>query len=141
MGFKSATNTNVKKDKYKINTLIFSSRIEYQTIESIDRNLRFLYSPALSNSLWPTINYSPTRDNVNNFNAILDRVEERIDRFNKKVKIIETDDSAFNEEFPGIIDFLYEASELPESSEKYFEKRFIYISKRLWDMGIHPNEF
>lgn len=77
----------------------------------------------------PTINYSPTRDNVNNFNAILDRVEERIDRFSEKVKIIETDDSAFNEEFPGIIDFLYEASDLPENSEKRFEKRFIYFEK------------
>ena len=138
MGFKSATNTNVN---YKINNLIFSSRLEYQTVESIDRNLKFLYSPAPSNSLCSTINYSLTRDNVDNFNAILDRVEERIDRFNEKVKIIETDDSAFNEEFPGIVDFLYEASDLPENSEKYFEKRFIHISKRLWDKGIHPIEF
>ena len=92
MGFKSATNTNVNKDKNEINNLIFSSRIEYQTIERIDRNLRFLYSLAPSNSLWPRINYSLTIDNVNNFNAILDRVEERIDRFNEKVRIIETDD-------------------------------------------------
>ena len=32
MGFKSANNTNVN---YKINNLIFSSRLEYQTVESI----------------------------------------------------------------------------------------------------------
>ena len=88
-----------------------------------------------------TINYSAARDNDENFDDILDRIEERIDRFNEKVKIIETDDSAFNEEFPGIVDFLYEASDLPENSKKHFEKRFIYISKRLWDKGIHPIEF
>ena len=46
MGFKSATKTNVNKDKYEINNLIFSSRIEYNSIASIDRNLKFLYSPA-----------------------------------------------------------------------------------------------
>ena len=40
MGFKSATNTSVN---YKINNLIFSSRLGYQTVESIDRNLKFLY--------------------------------------------------------------------------------------------------
>ena len=110
MGFKSATKTTV--EKYEINNLIFSSRLEYQIVESIDRNLRFLYSPPPPNSLWPTINYSLTRENVDNFNTILDRVEERIDRLNERVKLVETDDSAFNEEFPGIIDFLYEASEL-----------------------------
>ena len=48
MGFKSATNTNVN---YEINNLIFSSRLEYQTVESIDRNLKFLFSPAPSNIL------------------------------------------------------------------------------------------
>ena len=42
---------------------------------------------------------------VDNFNTILNRVEERIDRLNERVKFVETDDSAFNEEFPGIIDF------------------------------------
>ena len=87
MGFKSGTNTNVSKDKYKVNDLIFSSRIEYQTIQSIDRNLRFLYSPALFNSLWSSINYSPARDIDSNFNAILDRVEERIGRIKKKFEL------------------------------------------------------
>lgn len=139
MGFKSATKTTV--EKYEINNLIFSSRLEYQIVESIDRNLRFLYSPPPPNSLWPTINYSLTRENVDNFNTILDRVEERIDRLNERVKFVETDDSALNEEFPGIIDFLYEASELFENSEKQFEKRFIKLAQRLWDLGICPMEF
>ena len=86
--------------------------------------------------MWPTINYSLTRENVDNFNTILDRVEERIDRLNERVKFVETDDSAFNEEFPGIIDFLNEASELSENSEKQFEKRFIKLAQKLWDLGI-----
>ena len=60
---------------------------------------------------------------------MLDRVEERIDRFNEKVKIIETDDSAFNEEFPGIVDFLYEASDLPETSENIL-KRDLFIFQK-----------
>ena len=34
---------------------------------------------------------------VDNFNTILNRVEERIDRLNERVKFVETDDSAFNE--------------------------------------------
>ena len=113
MGFKSATKTNVNKDKYEINNLIFSSRIEYKTIKSIDRNLQFFYLPAPHNSLCETIRYLPARGSINNFDCIPDRVEERIDRFDKEAKIIETDDSAFNEEFPGIMDFLYEASEIP----------------------------
>ena len=91
--------------------------------------------------MWPTINYSLTRENVDNFNTILDRVEERINRLNERVKFVETDDSAFNEEFPGIIDFLYEASELSENSEKQFEKRFIKLAQKLWDLGICPLEF
>jgi len=80
MGFKSATNTNVNQDKYKVHDLIFPSRLVFTTIQSIDRNMRFLYSPAPANSLWPTINYSAARDDIDNFDAILDRVEERIDR-------------------------------------------------------------
>ena len=78
---------------------------------------------------------------VDNFNTILNRVEERIDRLNERVKFVETDDSAFNEEFPGIIDFLNEASELSENSEKQFEKRFIKLAQKLWDLGICPLEF
>ena len=46
MGFVSATNTNVNKDKYEINNLIFSSRREYQTIKSIDGCQRLTLSLA-----------------------------------------------------------------------------------------------
>ena len=76
------TKTNV--NKYKINDLIFPSRIVYQNIQSIDRNLRFLYSPAPACSPFRSINYFPARQTTSNFNAILDRVEERINRFKEK---------------------------------------------------------
>ena len=72
MGFKSTKQSN--SSQYQVNNLIFPSVLVYQTIKSIDRDLRILYSPSPHGSLWPTINYSPARDSVN-FDKILDRVE------------------------------------------------------------------
>ena len=155
---KSAKKSNVSGVKYEINNLVFPSRHVFSTIQSIDRNLRFLYSPAPSGRIWPTINYSPTRDDDEEFDAILDRVEERINRIKKEVKIIEKADAAFNQQFLGIIDFLYEADDILEkreeyfrnngkyldssgTSENYFENKFIYLSKKLWDLGISPSDF
>ena len=144
MGFKSAKNirkVNQSNGSYKEDNMIFFSRFIYSTIASIDRNLRFLYSPAPPNSNRNTINYSPVRDDDEEFDAILDRVEERINRINGKVQIVETDDAAFNRTFLGIMDFLYEASDLPSNSENHFEKRIIDLANRLWGMGISPSEF
>lgn len=115
------TKTNVI---YKKSNMIFPSRMVYQNIESIDRNLRFLYSPAPVCSPSQSINYSLTRESPSNFNAILDRVKERINRFKGKVKIIETEDDAFNEKFPAIVDFLYEASGLETKTKEPIEKKF-----------------
>ena len=144
MGFKSAKNirkVNQSNGSYEEDDMIFLSRFIYSTIASIDRNLRFLYSPAPPNSNRNTINYSPVRDDDEEFDAILDRVEERINRINGKVQIVETDDAAFNRTFLGIMDFLYEASDLPSNSENHFEKRIIDLANRLWEMGISPSEF
>ena len=136
----------VNKDNliYKSKNLVFPSRFVFSTIESIDRNLRIIYSKAPPNSGRDRINYSTVRDDEEEFDTILDRVEERINRINKingKVKIIETDDAAFNRTFLGIMDFLYEASVLPSNSENHFEKRFIDLANRLWEMGICLSEF
>ena len=147
MRVKSTTQSN--SSQYQVNNLIFPSRHVFSTIKRINRKLRLLYSPASSNSLWPTIKYSAVRDNDEEFNAILDRVEKRIDRFNEKVEIIETDDAAFNKEFLGIVDFLYEASdfehntenELSKKTPEYFKKRFISIADKFWEAGVHPGEF
>ena len=146
MGFKSTTQSN--SSQYQVNNLIFPSLLVYQTIKSIDRDLRILYSPAPHGSFWPTINYSPARDSVR-FDQILDRVEIYIDEFRRKVKIIETSDSAFNEEFLGIVNFLYEASDfkdntendLSKQTEEYIKKRFISIADKFWKAGVHPLEF
>ena len=59
----------------------------------------------------------------------------------RKPKITETEDNAFNEEFPGIVDFLHEASTLESKTKEPLEKKFIDLAQRLWDLGIRPLEF
>ena len=131
MGFKSA----VQKG-YRFNNLIFPSKQIYLTVKKINRKIELLYSSA--------------RDDVEEFNAILDKVEEYIDRFNEEydqVTIVETDDSAFNEEFIEIVDFLNEACDIQENEDlsnktpKYIKERINSIAFKLWDAGIRPGEF
>jgi len=57
------------------------------------------------------------------------------------LKIIELGDAAFNKEFPGIIDFLYEANEISQNTEDPIKKRIIDLADMLWRLGIHPSEF
>ena len=145
----ASKNDNHSNGKYKVNDIIFPSRFAFSTIESIDRNLRILYSKAPPNSLWPRINYSSVRDDEEEFVSFLGRVEDRINRCDEKVNVRETDDSAFNEMFPGIIDFLYEAYDFENNKEYRYSKKtpeyikdgFIYLAKRLWQLGINPGEF
>ena len=151
MGFKSAKNTrnvNQSNGKYEVDDIIFPSRFVFSIIESIDRNLRFFYSPAPPNKMWSRINYSAVRDDEEEFNCFLDRVGERINRIDEEVDFIEIEDGAFNE-FHGIIDFLYEATdfennkedELSKQTPEYIKNRFINLANRLWKLGIHPYEF
>ena len=151
MGFNSAKNThnvNLSNENYKINGLIFPSRQIFSTIESINIKLNSLYSLSPPNSLWPSINYSSVRDDNEEFEAILDRVEELIDSF-KNFEIIETTDAAFNNEFLGIVNFLYEASDyamkkendLTKQTPESIKKRFNSIAFKFWIVGVHPSEF
>ena len=121
MGFKSTTKSN--SSQYQVNNLIFPSRHVFSIIKRINRKLKFFYSPAPPDSWWPTIKYSTVRDNEEEFNAILDIVEKLIDRFNEKVEIIKIDDEAFNKEFLGIVDFLYEASDFLNNIEDELSNR------------------
>ena len=130
MGFTSATQKG-----YRFNNLIFPSKQIYLTVKKINRKLELLYSSARYDE---------------EFNAILDKVEEYIDRFNEEydqVTIVETDDAAFNQEFFGIVDFLNEACDIKEDDEisnktpKYIKERFDSIAFKLWDVGIRPSEF
>ena len=134
MGFKTATQS--LRRGYRLNDLIFPSKQIYLTIKRINRKLELFYSS--------------DRDDVEEFNVILDKVEEYVDRFNEEygeVTILETDDSAFNQEFFGIVDFLNEACDIKEDDEisnktpKYIKERFDSIALKLWDAGIRPGEF
>ena len=82
MGFTSANNASVNQSNgnYEVDGIIFASRFIYRTIKSIDRNLWFLYTPGSDSNDWETINDSPVRDNDEEFSAILERVEELIER-------------------------------------------------------------
>ena len=72
MGFTSANNSNVNHSNgnYEVDGIIFASRFLFTTIKSIDRNLRFLYTPGSDSNDWETINDSPVRDNHEEFNLI-----------------------------------------------------------------------
>ena len=134
MGFKTATQS--LRRGYRLNNLIFPSKQIYLTIKRINRKLELFYSSE--------------RDNVEEFNVILDKVEEYVDSFKEEygeVHILETDDSAFNEEFIEIVDFLNEACDIKEDEDlsnktpKYIKERFNSIAFKLWDAGIRPGEF
>ena len=136
-------------ENMKLMTKYFLQGFAFSTIESIDRNLRFLYSKSPPEKFWPRINYSSVRDDEEKFSFFLGRVEDRIERFEEKVNIIETDDAAFNKMFPGMIDFLYEAREIQNNQEDeytkktpdYMKRRFLYLADRLRQLGIYPSEF
>ena len=147
---RQSKNVNKVNGEYKVDNMIFPTRFVYSTIASIDRNLRILYSEVPPSSLWQRMNYSGVRDDKEEFCAILDRVEERTNRIDGRVKIEETSYSAFNIAFHGIMDFLYEAGEfegneesyrLSKKTPEYIKKRFIDLARRMWEMNISPNEF
>ena len=141
MGFKSETQSG--RRGYRFNNLIFPSKQIYLTTKRINKKLELLYSPAPSGSLWPTIRYSSARDDEEEFNSILDKVEELLTRFDEDTKL-RIGDGNFNQNFIGIVDFLYEASDLATNREdelskqipQYIKKRFIYISDKLMDYCV-----
>ena len=107
MGFKSAKQSN--SGHYQFNNLVFPSKQIYLSINYIDKKLELLYTP-FHNCFRLALSESKKRDNEEEFNYILDEVEEWIDGIKEKVVIIPADDEAFNQEFLGIMNFLKEAS-------------------------------
>ena len=143
MGFTSANNTNVNQSNgnYEVDGIIFASRFIYRTIKSIDRNLRFLYTPGFDSNDWETINDSPVRDNHEKFNAILDRVDELIDRIENidggstnQFLYKEKRGGAFFEKFSGIEDCINEG--VHSTPQDHFEKRIRDIVRSLSYNGI-----
>ena len=150
--------------------LIFPSKLQYSTIDRIDRSLRLLYLPTPSDFLWPSKNYYPlgvdeekfnripVRVDEEKFNRILDRVEALLKIFKEDYdvddEIIETVDAVFKENFIGIINFLYEArnfeeiefeikteDELSKLTPEYIKKRIIRLAYSMSSLGIHTSEF
>ena len=95
--------------------------------------------------MWPTIRSSPARDNEKEFNSILEQVEELISKYDKNPHL-GIGGGNFNQKFPGIVDFLYEAGDLEEKKtvatqiSKDIQKRFISVADKLWDY-CDPIEF
>ena len=96
--------------------------------------------PTPACSPYTLINCSSARDSITNFNHVLDKVEESINRIKQKVKIEEIAASSFNETFLGITAFLYEAYDIEEKAIEPLEKRFVNLAIRLWDLGVYPME-
>ena len=113
--------------------------------KQINEKLKLLYSSSPSRSLWPTIRSSPARDNEKEFNSILEQVEELISKYDKNPHL-GIGGGNFNQKFPGIVDFLYEAGDLEEKKtvatqiSKDIQKRFISVADKLWDY-CDPIEF
>ena len=115
----------------------------FTTIESIDRNLRFLYTPGSASNDFETINHSPVRDNDEEFDAIRSRVEKRIGRImgiddTKQFVYKEKHYNAFFEKFGGIVCCVNEGKYLNGETKNKFERRIIDIVRSLCYIGINP---
>ena len=64
--------------------------------------------------------------------------EHALNREPSNMKISETDDSAFNELFPSIVELIYEDK---ESVESIFSHRLKNLDYNLFQKGIYPGEF
>ena len=161
MGFKSASNSNNVKHSngnyededlilgikhsngnYEVDGIIFPSRFVFTTVESIDRNLRFLYTPGSASNDFDTINHSPVRDNDEEFDAILARVEERIGIITSindtKQFLYKEKGGDFFGKFRGINDCIIKGVYLNGESKNKFKRRIINIVRSLCYIGINP---
>ena len=160
MGFKPKNSTD-NDLSFKVANLKFTSLFDYYIIKSIDIQLRKLYVEFSTDSffpLWSKIENFKERVPEESFkqildileessNQILDIVEENINKFDKKVNYMETEEGDFDQEFKEILEFLCEANFFSCCEEyKYSEiipisikNRYIKLADRLLDLGIHPN--
>ena len=144
MGFKSANNSNNVKHSngnYEVDGIIFPSRFVFTTIESIDRNLKFLYTPGSAEFDFETINHSPVRDNDEEFDAILSRVDERIGRItgidDTKQFLYKEKGGDFFEKFRWINDCITEG--VYSTPQNNFEKRIRDIVRSLFEVSNWNN--
>ena len=78
MGFISTT-----KSQYIVDNVVFPSKRDYELINQIDQQLLKLCSPDPDNDLGPTKNESPARESIEEFNQILNNVQNLTNYLNK----------------------------------------------------------
>ena len=147
MGIKSKTNNKVTKSDNVRST----THSIYLTVKRIDEELSRLYSLKLTSgfSLFrSTINYSTERDDEVGFNQILDKTEEYLNTIDE-VRPRQFTHCPFRQEFPGLLNFLYEArdyknnrglDEHTRNTPSEIKNRFIKILDRFRKMGINPSD-
>ena len=128
-----------------------TTRSTYLIVKRIDEELARLYSLKTNsgfNLFRPTINYSTERDDEVGFNQILDKTEEYLNTIDE-VRPRQFTHCPFQQEFPGLLNFLYEArdyknnhrlDEYTRNTPSDIKNRFIKISDRFKEMGIYPGD-
>ena len=140
---KKTCNATQRQGNYEVDDIIFATKFVYRTIKSIDKNLRLLYTPGSEINDWDTINFSPLRNDEEEFDYVLLKIEERIGR------IIAIDDGstrnflhkekrkgAFLRIFRGIEDCINEGVHSPPQNN--FDKRIRDIVRGFTYIGINP---
>ena len=121
MGFKKATQV-----PYIAYNMEFSSKKEYLNAKFISELLDLLYSSS--------------REDKEEVNAILNKVEELIGNFGENTRL-RIGDEDFNPNFVGIIRFMYEADRIGTNYEdketknltRAMKRRFVKILDKLWE--------
>ena len=148
MGFKSAKNTsnvNQSNENYEVDDIIFPSKNIFKLFERLNKNLSLLYTPGDESSDFETINYSKVRDDEEEYDKILTKVEDKI-KIIKDFRIStykflfkENRSGAFYERYEGILDCINEGVHCLRGKYKNdFEKRLVDIVKKLSYLGIDP---
>ena len=149
---------NTRKEYYKFEDMIFTSKSVFDIIVCIDRNLRFLYAPNFICGALIRFYLSPESEDLKAFDAILDRVEKlliiyqnRLARdaknkfkFKRRYPYKDLKHESFNDEFSGIMTFLHEASDIISYSKmhkNHIKKRYLDVAKKLWELKIRPRRY
>ena len=140
MGYKSSKNT--RNENYEVDDIIFPSKNTFKLFESLNKNLRLLYTPGDESRDFETINYSEVRDDEEEYDKILAKVEDKIKKikdFRSSFLYKENRCGAFYERYQGILDCINEGVHcLRGKYENDFEKRLVDIVRKLSYLGIDP---
>ena len=126
---------------FSASNIIFPSEKIFNIIKEIDDNILPFYIPAPFHNKKILINTSEEREDTNEFNIVLDKIENSINKIKQRVKIKETDFGSYSKRFPGITAFYFEAYKLKEEDNLIpLEKRFINLAIKMRNLGVYPME-